>query len=123
MYECTPCFDTETMCLLFTFHIPVYYTVSDVIASIQMENIAYLCLPYRLLYFILSVLLLFRPYFAFTQTSVLRIPSIFRQLQYPDVYCKPRADWLANIEYINEVLPEIVAFICLLLPLPHVYFC
>lgn len=40
-----------------------------------MKNIAYLCLPYRFLYFIQSLLLLFCPYFMQTQTSVLGIPS------------------------------------------------
>lgn len=96
---CTPCFDTETMmCLSFTFHIMAYYTVGDTIARYEWRILH--IYAYHTVFFTL-----FNDFccyivwtFGFTQTNVLRIPSIFRPLQRSDAYCKPPADWLANID-------------------------
>lgn len=72
------------------------------------------------LYFIESLLLFF---FHTLHLRKRHTPYSFNlSSAYYDAYCKPRSDWLANIDYLNEVLLEIVSFFCLLLPLPLVCF-
>lgn len=114
---CTPCFDTETMmCLSFTFHIMAYYTVGDTIARYELR-ILHMYAHHTVLFTLFNDFCCYIVWtFGFTQTNVLRIPSIFRPLQRSDAYCKPLADWLANID-IRMMYCQKPVLICVSNPL------